>query len=185
MTTPSRGHGTNRPTVLVIIGVAGSGKSTVARELAARLGWEFQEGDELHPEDNRTKMTSGLPLTDTDRQPWLAAVAAWVRRHTVTKEPGVITCSALKRAYRDLLRADGVAFIHLAVPDHVLGQRLTLRTDHFMPRALLESQLATLEPLEDDEPAMVVDARATPPAVVDDIMARFGLHAGREASTEV
>jgi gluconokinase len=143
--------------VLVVMGVSGCGKSTVAGIVAGRLGWDLEEGDELHPEANVTKMAAGTPLTDEDRWPWLALVAGWIREHTAAGQPGVITCSALRRRYRDRLRGDHVLFVHLAGTRETIGHRLAARTDHFMPAGLLDSQLATLEPLEPDENALVVD----------------------------
>jgi gluconokinase len=142
-------------TVVVLMGVAGSGKSTVGATLAAALGWPFEEGDLLHSPDNIAKMAAGHPLTDADRAPWLAAVRNWIGAH----EDGVITCSALKRSYRDALRDDHVLFVHLTASRDELAARLTNRTDHFMPAALLDSQLADLEPLTEDEQALTLDAR--------------------------
>ncbi len=143
--------------VLVVMGVSGCGKSTVAGIVAGRLGWDLEEGDDLHPEPNVAKMAAGTPLTDDDRWPWLDRVAGWIREHTSSGRPGVITCSALRRRYRDRLRGDHVLFVHLAGTRETIGHRLAARTDHFMPAGLLDSQLATLEPLEADENALVVD----------------------------
>jgi gluconokinase len=142
-------------TVVVLMGVAGSGKSTVGPALAARLGWPFQEGDLLHPPQNVVKMAAGHPLTDADRAPWLARVRDWIRTH----DDGVITCSALKRSYRDALGDDHVRFVHLAVSRDELDRRLALRQEHFMPATLLDSQLAALEPPDPDERSITVDAR--------------------------
>src|SRR6476620_6470349 len=132
------------PIVLVVMGVSGSGKSTVAAILAGQLGWDLEEGDDLHPAANVAKMASGQPLTDEDRWPWLDKIAAWIQLHTESGTPGVITCSALKRVYRDRLRGPGVAFVHLDGSREVIGARLSKRLDHFMPSTLLDSQLATL-----------------------------------------
>ena len=126
-------------TTIVVMGVSGSGKSTVAAELVARTGWVFAEGDDFHPEANVAKMHAGTPLTDDDRWPWLAAVAAWIGEQESAGLDAIVTCSALKRAYRDVLR-DGhpsVWFAHITVPPDVLGDRLAHRTGHFMPPSLL------------------------------------------------
>jgi carbohydrate kinase (thermoresistant glucokinase family) len=139
------------------MGVAGSGKSTLGGALAAELGWDLGEGDELHPASNIAKMAAGRPLTDADRAPWLQRVRAWIDEHLAAGTPGIVTCSALKRAYRDVLRDPHVVFVYLAGSRDVLAARLTARHGHFMPAALLDSQLADLEPPEDDERALVVD----------------------------
>jgi gluconokinase len=163
------------PAVLVVMGVSGSGKSTVAELLAERLGWELQEGDDLHPPANVAKMSEGIPLTDTDRWPWLQLVAAWIDRHRAEGTHGVITCSALKRSYRDLLARPDVEFVHLTVDPEVIANRMQHRAGHFMPPSLLDSQLATLEPLQPDEHGIVVSAAGSPVAEVDSIIARLGL----------
>ena len=152
--------------VVVVMGVSGSGKSTVGRELADRLGVPFAEGDDFHPPANVAKMASGRPLTDADRWPWLRALAAWVAEHS--DSGGVVTCSALKRSYRDLLRsaADNVWFLHLAGDREVIAARLAVRSGHFMPPGLLDSQFATLEPLDADEPGLVIDVSTPPEEVV-------------------
>lgn len=144
--------------IVVVMGVSGSGKSTVGRELAAVLDVPYAEGDEFHPAANVAKMAAGIPLDDADRAPWLDAVAGWMAEHTVGG--GVITCSALKRVYRDRLRAAAPAafFLHLAAPRDELAHRMTERSGHFMPASLLDSQLAALEPLGPDEHGTVVDA---------------------------
>lgn len=148
--------------VLVIMGVSGSGKSTVAAILAGQLGWDFAEGDDMHPEANVAKMAAGHPLTDEDRWPWLDIVAGWIREHTDAGQPGIVTCSALKRVYRDRMRGDDVWFVHLAGSDEVITRRMSARTGHFMPPALLQSQLATLEPPGADEQTIVVDLGRSP-----------------------
>jgi gluconokinase len=141
------------PTCVVVMGVSGAGKTTVAKALAERLGWEFGEGDEHHPAANVEKMRSGTPLDDDDRRPWLEALAAWINERERAGRCAVLTCSALKRAYRDLLRTGngGVFFVHVAVPQDVLMERVTTRTHEYMPPRLLVSQMNTLEPLQDDE----------------------------------
>ena len=152
-----------RQPVLVIMGVSGSGKSTVAALLAGQLGWDFLEGDDLHPDANVEKMAAGTPLTDDDRWPWLDTVSSWIIEHVMADVPGIITCSALKRIYRDVLREKNVVFVHLLGSKELIGSRLSVRIDHFMPTSLLDSQLNTLEPLENDESGIIVDA-GRPPA---------------------
>jgi len=156
--------------VLVLMGVSGCGKSTVAAVLAGQLGWDLEEGDDLHPAGNVAKMAAGLPLTDEDRWPWLDLVARWIQNHTVAGIPGIITCSALKKEYRDRLRGDNVVFVHLAGSKEQIGHRLAARTDHFMPVALLDSQVATLEPLGADERSLMVDFGRKPADVAGEII---------------
>jgi carbohydrate kinase (thermoresistant glucokinase family) len=142
------------------MGVSGCGKSTLGVRLAAVLGWPFQEGDALHPPGNIAKMAAGQPLDDTDRGPWLAAVAAWIDERGAVGEAGVVTCSALKRVYRTRLR-DGrphVRLIFLIGSPDLISARLAGRSDHFMPPALLASQFATLEAPAADEGAITIDA---------------------------
>lgn len=152
---------------LVVMGVSGVGKTSVAAELVARIGAVFVEGDDLHPEPNRAKMAAGTPLDDEDRWPWLALVAAWIGEQEAAGRDGVVTCSALKRAYRDLLR-DGhpsVHFVHLVAPPELVAERLGERRGHYMPPSLLRSQLATLEALAADEPGVEVETTGDPAAV--------------------
>lgn len=148
--------------VLVLMGVSGSGKSTVAGLLAGALGWDLEEGDDLHPDANVAKMTAGEPLTDADRWPWLDTVASWIQEHTLAGRPGIVTCSALKRSYRNVLSGDHVVFVHFAGSQEQIGRRLATRHDHYMPASLLDSQFATLEPLAADERAVLVDIAAKP-----------------------
>jgi carbohydrate kinase (thermoresistant glucokinase family) len=148
--------------VLVVMGVAGSGKSTTGRAIGARLGCDFAEGDDLHPAANVAKMAAGHPLTDDDRRPWLARVREWIDEHVAAGQSGVITCSALKRAYRDVLRDPHVVFVHLTGTREQLTARLTARQGHFMPLSLLDSQLADLEPPEPDEQALTIDIGPSP-----------------------
>ena len=157
-------------TVLVLMGVSGCGKSTVARRLGDRLGWDVGEGDDLHPAANVAKMASGQPLTDEDRWPWLDLVAGWIRSHVDTGRPGIITCSALKRSYRDVLRGEGVVFVLLDGTREDLARRVRARPGHFMPVALLDSQLATLERPGPDEAAVAVDIGAPVDTLVDRIV---------------
>ena len=161
--------------VLVVMGVSGSGKSTVAGILAGQLGWDLEEGDDLHPAANVAKMASGQPLTDDDRWPWLDTVAAWITDHTTAGIPGIITCSALKRSYRDRMRGPNVVFVHLAGSKDQIGRRLAARSDHFMPPTLLDSQLTTLEPPGPDENTLVVDVGRRPAEEAADIIRRLDL----------
>ena len=163
------------PPVLVLMGVSGCGKSTVAALLAGRLGWDFEEGDELHPPANIAKMAAGHPLDDEDRQPWLEQVAAWIRERTDAGRPGIITCSALKRSYRDVLRGDRVEFVYLAGTREQIAKRLAARHGHFMPAALLDSQFAALEPPMPDENAITVDISASGSTQADQIIDRLRL----------
>jgi len=146
---------------VVVMGVSASGKSTMGRELAVRLGAAFLDADDFHSEANRRKMAAGIPLTDEDRGPWLDEVG---RALAAAAPPAgaVLACSALRRAYRDRLRAavPGVAFIHLAAPEGRLAERAERRKGHFMPASLLDSQYATLEPLQSDERGLTLDATA-------------------------
>ncbi|MFJ1702580.1 gluconokinase [Kitasatospora sp. NPDC088346] len=156
------------PTVVLVMGVSGSGKTTVGTALARRRGVPFVEGDGLHPPANIAKMASGRPLDDEDRAPWLRGVAGLIRAATRTGTGAVVSCSALKREYRDRFRAagPGVWFLYLALDREVAHERVVHRVGHFMPVALLGSQYDTLEPLEPDEPGLTVDARAEPPTLL-------------------
>lgn len=161
--------------VLVLMGVSGCGKSTVAGMLAGRLGWEIAEGDDMHPRENVAKMASGQPLTDEDRWPWLAKVAEWIRAHTSAGKPGIVTCSALKRKYRDVLRGDDVVFVYLAGTRDQIAHRLAARHGHYMPASLLDSQFAALEPPDPDEDAVTVDITGSPAREADEIISRLHL----------
>lgn len=141
--------------------------------LAGRLGWDLEEGDDLHPTRNITKMAAGDSLTDEDRRPWLDRVAEWVHAHTAAGIPGVITCSALKRTYRDRLRGDHVVFVYLAGSRDTIGRRLAARTDHFMPTGLPNSQIATLKPPGHDENVLVVDIGLRSTDTAEEIITRL------------
>ncbi|MEU9027310.1 gluconokinase [Streptomyces sp. NPDC048383] len=149
--------------VIVVMGVAGTGKTTVGRLLAGALGLAYAEGDAFHPAANVAKMSAGTPLEDADRWPWLDAIGEWMRGRAGTPG-GVVAASALKRAYRDRLRAaaPGTVFVHLAGERPLIERRMAARQGHFMPTALLDSQFATLEPLRADEPGVVVDVSGSP-----------------------
>lgn len=162
------------PPVLVVMGVTGTGKSTVAGLLAGHLGWELQEGDDLHPQANIDKMAAGMPLTDDDRWPWLDIVAGWIDAQTAEAAPGVVTCSALKRSYRDRLRRPNVTFVYLAGDREVIAGRLAARLDHFMPTTLLDSQLAALEVPEADEKSITVNLARKPTDEVAEILVQLG-----------
>lgn len=163
---PNEGPLTSTITV-VVMGVSGSGKTTVARCIDDILGWPFAEGDEFHPPANVEKMASGTPLTDEDRAPWLAAVARWIGEQEAAGRSAVVTCSALKRAYREVLRRDNpsVWFVHVSPSRDALQQRLETRSGHYMPVSLLASQLETLEPLEPDEPGLTISGEGSPDVV--------------------
>jgi gluconokinase len=170
------------------MGVSGSGKSTVMAELIGRLGWRSAEADEFMPAANVEKMRSGHPLTDEDRWPWLRALAAWIGEREAATESAVMTCSALRRPYRDLLRDghDSVWFAELDVPEAELADRLKHRSGHYMPASLLRSQLDTLEPLDPDEPGARIAADRPPHVVAEAILSalafdRPGVDAGRPA----
>lgn len=161
------------PITLVVTGVSGAGKSTVAAELVRRTGWAFAEGDDLHPAANRAKMAAGHPLDDADRWPWLRHVAGWIGEREAAGQNAVLTCSALKRSYRDLLRAGhpSVRFVHLLAGRDLLAARLVARRDHYMPASLLGSQLDTLQPLQPDEPGVTVASDRDPAAVAALVLA--------------
>ena len=172
------------PTTLVVMGVSGSGKSTVADGLVKRLGWDFAEGDDFHPAANVEKMRSGQALDDDDRWPWLRSLADWIGAHERAGTSAVVTCSALKRSYRDLLR-DGhpsVWFAHVTVDADLLRKRVEQRTGHYMPSSLLESQLATLEPLQSDEPGASISGAGAPADVVTELLDALEAERGPGAS---
>lgn len=152
---------------VVVMGVAGCGKSTVAALLAERLGWELLEGDALHPAANVERMAAGIALTDEDRAPWLAAVAAWMDARLAAGRSVVVACSALARRYRDVLRRDDVVFVHLTGSPQLLAERLAAREHHFMKAGMLRSQLEALEPPAPDERHLTLDI-AAPPSVLAD-----------------
>ena len=162
------------------MGVSGSGKTTLARGIAERMGWDFQEGDELHPAANVAKMARGEPLTDQDRWPWLAAIGDWLDAEVARGANAVVTCSALRRAYRDVLREGrpGVVFCHVTADPELIRRRVEERHGHYMPPSLLPSQLDTLEPLAPDEPGVAVAADRRSEEVLAEALALLGLDAG-------
>ena len=158
---------------LVLMGVAGCGKTTAATGLHDALGWPVAEADDFHPEANIAKMSRGAPLTDADRRPWLESLRAWMSEQADRGTRTIVTCSALKRSYRDLLvGAHGrVLFIHLVADEDALRERMEHREGHFMPSALLPSQFADLEPLADDEDGVTVTSRPAPEQTLEAILA--------------
>ena len=165
------------PCALVMMGVSGSGKSTIADKLAERIGWKYEDGDRFHPPSNVAKMSAGHPLTDEDRWPWLQAIAAEIDRACAAGEHAVIACSALKRAYRDILvhGRNDVRIVYLRGTQALIAARLARRKHHFMPADLLASQFKTLEPPEASENAVTVSIDAPVEAIVDDIVRQLKL----------
>jgi gluconokinase len=157
----------------VVMGVSGSGKTHIGRLLSERLSLPFVEGDDEHSTASREKMAAGIPLQDADRWPWLLRLQAHLRRARGNGSGLVLSCSALKRSYRDVLRAGDpdVRFVHLHGSPQLLAQRLQQRQGHFMPPALLASQLAALEPLEEDEGGVTLDIAGLPEVIVEDLLA--------------
>lgn len=170
-------------TTVIVMGVAGSGKSVVARALAESTNWALADGDDFHPPANVEKMKSGIPLDDDDRWPWLLAIAAWIGEQEEAGHSSVLTCSALKRSYRDLLR-DGhpsVRFCQLDASTSVLQSRMEARSDHYMPTSLLQSQLRSLQSLEQDEPGGRVSAEGDIPTVLRRVLHLLASHGGPAA----
>jgi gluconokinase len=163
--------------ILVVAGVAGSGKTTIGQLVAGRLHCEFADGDAFHPPASVEKMHAGIPLTDADRWPWLRAIVAWMDARAAAGESAVVACSALKRAYRDVLLsgAAGARMVFLVVPLGADEDRLAHRAGHFFPRALLESQFAALELPQPPEPVALIPASGTPEETADQVMAAIGL----------
>jgi gluconokinase len=159
-------------TTVVVMGVSGTGKTTVAEHLVKRLGWPFAEGDTFHPEANVAKMRDGIPLDDADRWPWLQSLADWIGQREAAGENAVVTSSALKRSYREVLRTGhpSVWFAHVDTSPDVLRERLLQRTGHYMPPSLLNSQLATLERLEPDEPGLTITGEGRPDDVAEEVL---------------
>lgn len=169
--------GAKIPCALVVMGVSGSGKSTIADRLAARLGWRYEDGDSFHPPSNVAKMSAGQPLTDEDRWPWLQAIADEIDRVSAAGEHAVIACSALKRAYRAVLvhGRDDVRIVFLDGTQDLIAARLAARKGHFMPPGLLASQFRTLERPDADERPIIVSIDAPVERIVDDIVTQLNL----------
>jgi gluconokinase len=166
------------PSVLIIMGVSGSGKTTIAALLAGLLHWELADADSFHSAANVQKMRSGIPLTDEDRWPWLRAIAAWIDTIRAGGRHGVVACSALKRAYREILigaRPD-VRLVYLNGDFELIAHRMAMRHEHFMPLALLQSQFDTLEAPGPDEHPVVVSIDAPPQEIAANIVAALQLH---------
>lgn len=171
----------DQPGHVIVMGVSAVGKTSVAEGLVEALGWDFMEGDDLHPQANIDKMSAGTPLTDEDRWPWLHAIADRIREADEADSSTITTCSALRRVYRDILRKavtrdHAVYFLHLHAPFEVLEQRMAHRTRHFMPTSLLQTQFDTLEPLAADEDGCVVDVSPPLAAVVTASAQAIRLH---------
>lgn len=169
------------PSALVVMGVSGSGKTTIASMLARRLNWAFEDGDWFHPPENIAKMAAGTPLTDEDRTPWLAAIAAWIQARRQDGLHGVVACSALKRAYRTVLVGndpEAVRIVYLEGSRELIGARMATRHGHFMPTALLDSQFATLEVPGPDERPITISVAPRPTEVVENTVAALEREAG-------
>jgi gluconokinase len=174
---PSRGSNQIPPCALVVMGVSGSGKSTIADHLARRLGWRYEDGDKFHPASNVAKMSAGHPLTDTDRWPWLQAIADEIDRIAAAGERAVVACSALKRGYRDVLvhGRDDVRIVFLDGTENLIAERLAARKGHFMPPGLLASQFTTLERPDASERPITASIDASVERIVDDIVRQLNL----------
>src|SRR5262245_60588321 len=164
------------PSVVVVMGVSGCGKSTIASMLAHRLNWIYEDGDWFHPQSNVRKMHAGEPLTDEDRWPWLHGIAAWIDATRRVGNHGTVACSALKRAYRDILvgKRTDVRIVYLKGEQDLIARRLAARDGHFMPPSLLESQFAALEEPQPDEHPIVVSIVPHPREIVEEIVKRLG-----------
>ena len=165
----------NDTSAVVVMGVSGSGKSTIASMLAQRLHWIYEDGDWFHPQSNIEKMHHGEPLNDEDRWPWLNAIAAWIDEERAKATPAIVTCSALKRSYRSIIIGDrpDVRLVFLQGGKELLVHRLKARHGHFMPPALLDSQFADLEPPGSDENPITVSVDATPDEIVTHIVEKL------------
>ena len=172
------------PLVVVLMGVSGSGKSTVGAELARLTGWMFRDADSFHPPANVEKMSKSIPLTDDDRWPWLDAIGAWMDERLAKREPGIVSCSALKRAYRIRIGAkrEGVRLVYLLGSQEMIASRLTGRTGHFMPAELLASQFAALEEPGPEEKALVVGIAMPPSFMAKSIAQKLGAPTGSGAA---
>ncbi|MCI1218087.1 gluconokinase [Bifidobacterium crudilactis] len=179
----SQSNDSKFPVHVLVMGVAGCGKSTVAEAIRDQLGFTMAEGDDFHPKANIEKMSHGIPLTDEDRRPWLEVINRWMLGRQSLGESTVVSSSALKRAYRDILRKDvPVFFVHLVGSQELIQDRLTRRKGHFMPPALLPSQFAILEPLQSDEPGIEVSVAGTQQEMIDRAIRAVREHAASEES---
>ena len=167
-----------RAAAIIVMGVSGSGKSTIGALLAERLGWPFADADGFHPPENVAKMAAGIPLTDADRWPWLDAIAAHIGAARQAGQPVVVACSALRRAYRERLRAGhgDLVFLHLSGAPEVIAARQAARQGHFMPPSLMASQFATLEDTVAEPDAVTVSVKASPDEVVEAALAHLRQH---------
>ncbi len=174
---------TKPPSILLLMGVSGCGKTTTAQRLAKRLNWAFRDGDSFHPCTNVEKMQAGIPLTDDDRWPWLDAIGAWIDELRAAKSPGVVTCSALKRIYRLRLlhNRHDVRLIYLKGSQQLIADRIARRRNHFMPPTLLMSQFAALEEPRGAERPIVIDVSMPPNRVLERILTLTRLHEPRDA----
>ncbi len=165
------------PAVMIVMGVSGSGKSTIGALLSRRLHWEFEDADWLHPASNVDKMHAGIPLTDEDREPWLRAVAAWIDKTRHSGGHAVVACSALKRRYRDILIGDrrDVRLIYLKGDETLIARRIATRHEHFMPRSLLHSQFEALEEPAPDEAPVIVSIEPEPRVILARIISDLGM----------
>ena len=174
-----------RPSIIIVMGVSGSGKTTIGTLLAKTLQWEFGDADSFHPAANVDKMQKGIPLTDEDRWPWLRAVAGWIDKTRAAGACGVIACSALKRRYRDILvgeRAD-VRLVYLKGSEELIARRMAIRHGHFMPPSLLSSQLAALEEPRPDERPIIVPIEPQPREIVAQILSLLEAEAEADAAS--
>ena len=173
--SPALKHTVTKPMIVVVMGVSGSGKSTIAAMLAAALGCQYQEGDDLHPSENVEKMRGGTPLTDADRMPWLRKIAEEIDGWRARGECGVLTCSALKRSYRDVIIGDrrDVLLVYLKGSPDLIHRRMAARHEHFMPVALLDSQFATLEEPTPDERPITLDVGGKPAELAHEIVSQI------------
>ena len=185
MSAKPKSGSSDPPCVIVLMGVSGSGKSTAGKRLSAMLDWPFRDADSFHPQANIDKMSRGIPLADADRAPWLAAIAAWIAERVRSGEPGIVSCSALKRIYRRTLLEgqSGVGLVYLQGSFGLISDRMSRRKGHFMPPDLLKSQFETLQEPAPDEGALVVSVRLSPKKIADIIVAGFGLTPSRRVTT--
>lgn len=182
-TIPSQGA----PHGLVVMGVSSSGKSTLGEAFAARYGWVYRDGDSFHPPQNVAKMSAGIALTDEDRWPWLRAIAAWLAEHREAGRHAVVACSALKRAYRDILvggEPDEVRIVFLDGSRDLIGERMARRRNHYMPTSLLDSQFAALEPPSPDERPVVIPVDATPDEMLRALVSALETETGEPVPAE-